>query len=995
MADKFLNTSGSGKVNLSNGTTNIYAAKLAAANLNPSRPIKTNAVRELVSQNLDISDVNNLQSELTTKQEISFINNDTHANPPAGQTKLYVKTDGNVYKKDSAGTESGLGGSAEKLILVGRTTDIDYSENVKLFTYSDNTLNTHNFYDYTSIPTKPDLRQAFEPTVAPTNVASEAELDTAISTQASNIVITASFTITTQKVIGHSCKITQSSGLSFTSSVDTPFTITGDNTTIDGLQIINNRTSSIVSCLNFNNLVAINNTVRNCIFTTNEFGIVSNNAQIQIHNCQFKFTGTADSHRYIHLTKITGKTLIYSNIFESNGAFSTACLLVNGTAINYKDGSLIVYNNTSSNGTIQRMGIMELIPDSNFTLSFIQNTIETFTDFFILYVGNNPLAGFKEIILYKNNVSLVAGSTGFKGLIGIDSFTTGNNINTSTIIRASQNTLPTQFRVDYSFIPQSSATNPLMMYRPDKFNLTISPILINPPLVSYYDDTDNSENTNITALQNKTQNINATLTNANLTSFDEPIEIRTSTSFDNQFNFQDTSNTREQGAVGFVAGNGTNGTKWIIGGVGDLNDVIFRTYTANDVIKIETQSTATVKINTNGTLQLERPGVYTGTVDALLKLNTNGTLEKSNATLTTTGDLTTSGFINSTQYKISGNNGVLLKTPNTSNLVAGNGAATFLQNGTENVIIGTNAGRDITDASNSVIIGRLAGQHIQGTVGTPAEGNTAIGYESQFGQAALTTGQFNTSVGAFSLYNITSGSQNTAIGTSAGFNLTTGGRNTLIGFQTADGVAVMNDCSSLGYKATPGSGTNRNAIGTFATCDADNQICLGNNSTTQIINTGSNICDLGASNHQFKNIYYSGDLYKNNIKVGLPVLEMLVWTGNFATQATRYLEPYSGNGTTGANLRNQISPLKNIKITYALARKSNSSPTTQFILYKSDGAFNNLVDLQTITISSGSLVDASNLNINITEFETLWCRTLSSGSGNPQDVQFTINYIQT
>jgi len=64
MADKFLNTGGSGNVNISNGTTDIFAATLSSANLDPSRPIKTNAVRELVSSNLDIADINNLQQEL-------------------------------------------------------------------------------------------------------------------------------------------------------------------------------------------------------------------------------------------------------------------------------------------------------------------------------------------------------------------------------------------------------------------------------------------------------------------------------------------------------------------------------------------------------------------------------------------------------------------------------------------------------------------------------------------------------------------------------------------------------------------------------------------------------------------------------------------------------------------------------------------------------------------------------------------------------------------
>ena len=113
MSDKFLNTGG-GATNLTNGTTNIYVATLASANLEPSRPIKTNAVRELVSQNLDISDVINLQSELNTKNELMFTEDDTHTNPPANTVKIYAKTDGLFYKKDSAGVETGFAGGSNK-----------------------------------------------------------------------------------------------------------------------------------------------------------------------------------------------------------------------------------------------------------------------------------------------------------------------------------------------------------------------------------------------------------------------------------------------------------------------------------------------------------------------------------------------------------------------------------------------------------------------------------------------------------------------------------------------------------------------------------------------------------------------------------------------------------------------------------------------------------------------------------------------------------------
>lgn len=109
MSDKFLGTGGS-NISLSNGTATIFGATIGAINLEPSQPIKTNSIRQLVSSKLNIVDINNLDSELNLKNELSFTENDTHTNPQAGQVKLYVKTDGEFYKKDSAGNETAFGG---------------------------------------------------------------------------------------------------------------------------------------------------------------------------------------------------------------------------------------------------------------------------------------------------------------------------------------------------------------------------------------------------------------------------------------------------------------------------------------------------------------------------------------------------------------------------------------------------------------------------------------------------------------------------------------------------------------------------------------------------------------------------------------------------------------------------------------------------------------------------------------------------------------------
>ena len=53
-SDKFLGTAGSSDINLSNGSVPVYAASLGATNLDPSAPLKTNSVGQIVSNKLNI-----------------------------------------------------------------------------------------------------------------------------------------------------------------------------------------------------------------------------------------------------------------------------------------------------------------------------------------------------------------------------------------------------------------------------------------------------------------------------------------------------------------------------------------------------------------------------------------------------------------------------------------------------------------------------------------------------------------------------------------------------------------------------------------------------------------------------------------------------------------------------------------------------------------------------------------------------------------------------
>ena len=110
MADKFLNTGGSGNSNISNGTATIFGATIGAADLISSKPLKTNSTKQLISTNLDIADINSLQTELEVKPNLTFIKSDTQTNPATNGIKLYAKLDGNLYKRDSTGAETGFGG---------------------------------------------------------------------------------------------------------------------------------------------------------------------------------------------------------------------------------------------------------------------------------------------------------------------------------------------------------------------------------------------------------------------------------------------------------------------------------------------------------------------------------------------------------------------------------------------------------------------------------------------------------------------------------------------------------------------------------------------------------------------------------------------------------------------------------------------------------------------------------------------------------------------
>lgn len=123
--------------------------------------------------------------------------------------------------------------------------------------------------------------------------------------------------------------------------------------------------------------------------------------------------------------------------------------------------------------------------------------------------------------------------------------------------------------------------------------------------------------------------------------------------------------------------------------------------------------------------------------------------------------------------------------------------------------------------------------------------NTSLGAFSMINNES---GINNTAIGHRSLMNINSDS-NTAIGTFSGNNLEKGKLNVLIGRNT---------------QTSNQDSINEIVIGSYAKGHGNNSVVLGNNNILSIEPGKNSSVDLGSNLYNFKNIYYSGNLIKDN-----------------------------------------------------------------------------------------------------------------------------------
>ena len=134
-------------------------------------------------------------------------------------------------------------------------------------------------------------------------------------------------------------------------------------------------------------------------------------------------------------------------------------------------------------------------------------------------------------------------------------------------------------------------------------------------------------------------------------------------------------------------------------------------------------------------------------------------------------------------------------------------------------------------------------------------GNMFLGFES--GSSVLSSGAANIGLGYNAAKALTSGVRNVALGykaltagTSANYNIT-------IGYQAGDVLTTGQKNIIIGTDADPSaaSGENQVVIGYEAVGTADNQVVLGNSSTTQWVPGSADATDLGSTAKEFNNVY--------------------------------------------------------------------------------------------------------------------------------------------
>jgi hypothetical protein len=166
---------------------------------------------------------------------------------------------------------------------------------------------------------------------------------------------------------------------------------------------------------------------------------------------------------------------------------------------------------------------------------------------------------------------------------------------------------------------------------------------------------------------------------------------------------------------------------------------------------------------------------------------------------------------------------------NNSNIVNGASAFTARTIGLYNTVMGNFALRVLTSGNYNTAIGA---QSMYSAI--DATDNVAVGYGALYNS---TSGDYNVAVGRDALLN-SSGNRNTGVGYNAGLGIFTGAENTAVGNQSIyyqDNVSFSTGVGSASLISSLASLSNASAFGYDSTVTGNNQVQLGNASTTTYV----------------------------------------------------------------------------------------------------------------------------------------------------------------
>ena len=279
----------------------------------------------------------------------------------------------------------------------------------------------------------------------------------------------------------------------------------------------------------------------------------------------------------------------------------------------------------------------------------------------------------------------------------------------------------------------------------------------------------------------------------------------------------------------------------------------------------------------------------------------------------------TSGLSTATRNTSIGSYSGYSVTTGGSNFFGGYQAGYSNSVATNGTFLGYQAGYANTSGSYNTFVGNSSGYN-----NTTAVGNTFFGHQSGYANttgASLTyvgsnagiyqTGNYNTSVGAASLFGVGSQStaaNNTAIGYYAGYSVTTGGNNLFAGYQAGYAVSVAQANVLLGYSAasTLTSGSNNVVVGYGA---------------GGLLTTGANNTFLG---YGAGNTTTTG---QNNVYIGINAV------GSAATNTNEIVIGYSATGIGTSTTTIGTSTTTKTVIPAGVVGFGTTQPSTYGALY--------------------------------------------------------------